>query len=133
MKEYFFAVLLLAVLGAAAQEQRNGKWYDDNLQLVVIAEDLAGDGSLTWCIEQKDRGECVENLATAFELIIYDAQGKQLVKSIWVKNQKTIVLKSAQPKAHRVVMRATHPSVVNTLTGTRIYQTKPLELEFVLR
>jgi hypothetical protein len=133
MKNIFLIAWLGLGLTAAAQELRDGKWYDDNLQLVVIAEDLAREGTLTWCIEQIDRGECVENLATAFELMVYDAQGKQLVKSLWVKNQKTIALKNPQPKAHRVVMRATHPSVINTLTGTRIYQSKPLELEFVLR
>ena len=126
--------LTFAVLswGLVAQVQKDGKWYDDNLQFVVVDENLAGEGTLTWCIEQKTEGRCVENLSTAFEMMIYDASGKELVKSLWIRNQKTIKLKQPQPKAHRVVIRATHASVINTITGTRIHQSAPLELEFVL-
>ena len=117
---------------ALAQVQKDGKWYDDNLQFVVVDENLAGDGTLSWCIEQKKEGRCVENLSTAFEMMVYDASGKELVKSLWIRNQKTIKLKKPLPTAHRVVIKATHASVINTLTGTRIYQTAPLELEFIL-
>jgi hypothetical protein len=63
---------------------------------------------------------------------IYDAKGTEIWNSIWTGQTLDLKFKKPLPSAHRVVVKAVAPQVVNKLTGNPIWTVEPLELEFVL-
>jgi nitrous oxidase accessory protein NosD len=75
---------------------------------------------------------CVENLTTGFQVNIYDAQDKELWNSIWTGRKLDIKFKKNFPDAARVEIKANKNYVINTMTGTRIYQDEPLQLDYKL-
>jgi hypothetical protein len=63
---------------------------------------------------------------------VYDKSGKEIWNSLWTGRTLDLKFKSPLPEAHKVLVEATSPNVVNKLSGTRIATGKPLKLEFTL-
>ena len=123
-----FLLALTIFLGNAlwAQQEVNGEWVDDELEWVIVNEAVRQDGTLRLCIANSNDHRCIENLFTAFEIRVYDAQGEEIWNGLWMGEKKAIRFRKALPTAHRMEIKATKPFVINWVTGTKIHQTKPL-------
>lgn len=133
MRNVWMMVLLMGCSTLWAQEKRaDGTLWDNSLHFIVESESIRGNGQMTICVADKNES-CIQNLATVYELYVYDEQGKVLVKSIWKGEKKNIKFKQAYPKAKSIEIKAQKPFVVNILTGTRIYMDQPMVLKMNLR
>ena len=123
----------LLVSGLAAQAQTrlpDGRVQDRSLELGLRSEAFKEAGILRLCVAKE--GQCIENLTLGFTVRIYDAKGTEIWNSIWTGQTLDLKFKKPLPSAHRVVVKAVAPQVVNKLTGNPIWTVEPLELEFVL-
>lgn len=109
-----------------AQQEVDGEWVDDELEWVVVNEAVRQNGTLRLCIANANDHRCIENLFTAFEIRVFDAQGEEIWNGLWMGEKKAIRFRKALPDAHRMEIKATKPFVINWVTGTKIHQTKPL-------
>lgn len=127
--------MLALLVGALAhgQEEVNGQWTDNDLAFKVEWENIKQSGEVDLCIAKASEDVCIRNLFTSFEVLIYDAKGEVINKSIWTGLNLNIKFKQPIPQAHRMVIKAVKPFVINRLTKTKIHQQKPLELEVMLR
>jgi hypothetical protein len=131
MKTLLIAVALLCSLGAGAQTKlADGTWQDLGLELGLRAEAIRESGVLRLCVAKE--GQCIENLTLGFMVRVYDKAGKEIWNSLWTGRTLDLKFKSPLPEAHKVLVEATSPNVVNKLSGTRIATGKPLKLEFTL-
>jgi hypothetical protein len=131
MKTLLIAVALLCSLGAGAQTKlADGSWQDLGLELGLRAEAIRESGVLRLCVAKE--GQCIENLTLGFMVRVYDKSGKEIWNSLWTGRTLDLKFKSPLPEAHKVLVEATSPNVVNKLSGTRIATGKPLKLEFTL-
>jgi hypothetical protein len=131
MKTLLIAVALLCSLGAGAQTKlADGTWQDLSLELGLRAEAIRESGVLRLCVAKE--GQCIENLTLGFMVRVYDKAGKEIWNSLWTGRTLDLKFKSPLPEAHKVLVEATSPNVVNKLSGTRIATGKPLKLEFTL-
>lgn len=122
-------------MGALAhgQEEVNGQWVDNDLAFKVEWENVKRTGEIDLCIAKASEDLCIRNLFTSFEVLIYDANGKVINKSIWTGLNQNIKFREPIPQAHHLVIKAVKPFVINRLTKTKIHQERPLELEVILR
>jgi hypothetical protein len=123
----------LLVSGLATQAQTrlpDGRVQDRSLELGLRSEAIKEAGILRLCVAKE--GQCIENLTLGFTVRIYDAKGTEIWNSIWTGQTLDLKFKKPLPSAHRVVVKAVAPQVVNKLTGNPIWTVEPLELEFVL-
>ena len=131
MKTLLIAVALLCSLGAGAQTKlADGTWQDLSLELGLRAEAIRESGVLRLCVAKE--GQCIENLTLGFMVRVYDKAGKEIWNSLWTGRTLDLKFKSPLTEAHKVLVEATSPNVVNKLSGTRIATGKPLKLEFTL-
>jgi hypothetical protein len=131
MKTLLIALALLCSLGAGAQTKlADGTWQDLGLELGLRAEAIRESGVLRLCVAKE--GQCIENLTLGFMVRVYDKSGKEIWNSLWTGRTLDLKFKSPLPEAHKVLVEATSPNVVNKLSGTRIATGKPLKLEFTL-
>lgn len=134
MKHILVVLTLLFSMGIAAQEQHeDGTWWDNNLEFAIQTDLLKKFGELEICIYDSKRELCIENLMTTYELLIYNVQGDEIWNSLWSGKDMEMVFKKEFPSAHHIIIKATKPFVINKLTGTRIYQDKPMELKYTLQ
>ena len=124
--------LAFGTSGLLAQEEVDGKWVDNNLELVLIQESIRTDGRLTYCIGQIDQERCVENVFTGMEIRVFDSSGKEIWNGLWTGKEKSIRFRKALPEAHRLEFRATRSFVINWMTGTRIHQDEPMKMTYYL-
>ena len=128
------AWLAVAFFTASGQEQKeDGTWWDNNLEFQVQSDLLKQFGELEICIFDKSHETCIENLVTAYEVRIYNAQQKELWSSLWTGKDMNMVFKKSFPEASYVIIKAMRPFVINKLTGTRIYQDEPMELKYTVK
>lgn len=131
MKTLLIAFALLCSLGSGAQTKlADGTWQDLGLELGLRAEAIRESGVLRLCVAKE--GQCIENLTLGFMVRVYDKAGKEIWNSLWTGRTLDLKFKSPLPEAHKVLVEATSPNVVNKLSGTRIATGKPLKLEFTL-
>lgn len=123
---------LLAVSAIGQTRKEDGTWWDNELAFDVVWENLNESGELIICVKSLKTDNCVENLTTGFQVNIYDAQDKELWNSIWTGRKLDIKFKKNFPDAARVEIKANKNYVINTMTGTRIYQDEPLQLDYKL-
>ena len=135
MKKLTFLLIAFSFCSSLlwAQEEIDGKWYDDNLEWVVLNENIQRDGSLRLCIGQVDAKRCVENLFTAFEIRVFDASGEEIWNGLWTGQKKAIRFRKPLPEAHKMEIKATKDFVINWMTGTRIYQKEPMTLTYMFK
>ena len=134
MKQLFAAILAVTFLSVNGQEQKeDGTWWDNNLEFQVQSDFLKEYGELEICIFDKSRETCIENLVTAYEVRIYNAQQEELWNSLWTGKDMDMVFKKNFPEASYIVIKALRPFVINKLTGTRIYQDEPMELKYTVK
>jgi len=123
--------LLVSRLATQAQTRLpDGRVQDRSLELGLRSEAIKEAGILRLCVAKE--GQCIENLTLGFTVRIYDAKGTEIWNSIWTGQTLDLKFKKPLPSAHRVVVKAVAPQVVNKLTGNPIWTVEPLELEFVL-
>jgi hypothetical protein len=131
MKTLLIAFALLCSLGSGAQTKlADGTWQDLGLELGLRAEAIRESGVLRLCVAKE--GQCIENLTLGFKVRVYDKAGKEIWNSLWTGRTLDLKFKSPLPEAHKVLVEATSPNVVNKLSGTRIATGKPLKLEFTV-
>jgi hypothetical protein len=131
MKTLLIAFALLCSLGSGAQTKlADGTWQDLGLELGLRAEAIRESGVLRLCVAKE--GQCIENLTLGFMVRVYDKAGKEIWNSLWTGRTLDLKFKSPLPEAHKVLVEATSPNVVNKLSGTRIATGKPLKLEFTV-
>ena len=131
MKTLLIAFALLCSLGSGAQTKlADGSWQDLGLELGLRAEAIRESGVLRLCVAKE--GQCIENLTLGFMVRVYDKAGKEIWNSLWTGRTLDLKFKSPLPEAHKVLVEATSPNVVNKLSGTRIATGKPLKLEFTV-
>jgi hypothetical protein len=116
---------------ATAQEEIDGRWVDDNLEWVVLNENIRTDGTLRLCIAQIKEKRCVENVFTAYEILVYNAQGEEIWSGLWTGQKMAIRFRQPLPTAHKMEIKATKDFVINWMTGTKIHQTKPMSLTYL--
>lgn len=129
MKKLLLFLVLMPVL-MVAQEQRGDKLYDNNLTFLVVEDLIVRRGLLEICIYDTKRDICVENLITGYEVRVFDRNDQEVWNSLWTGKNKRMKFKNPIRNAHYVIIKANGPLVINVLTGTRIYQDKPMELKF---
>ena len=132
-KTLLFSSLFLWQIPLHAQVERNGRWEDDNLTFMVLNEEIKRRGTLEICIANSENETCIGNLMTAFEVRVFDAQNKEIWNSLWTGTNMKIKMKNKLPTARYITITARMPYVVNKLTTTRIYQTKPMEIKYTLQ
>ena len=136
LREIFFTTILFVTFlnSATAQTQKeDGTWWDNNLEFKVLFEDMDSTGELMICIAQIANQKCVENLTTGFQVKIYDAANKEIWNSLWTGKNLDFKFKKPFPNAAYLTIEANKNYVVNTMTGTRIYQDEALFLKYNLR
>jgi len=137
MKSMYRAIILIIFSfwagNAIAQTKVGDRWIDNNLGIRVEKESVRKRGELTICIYSTETNACIENLFTAFETRIFDDTGKEIWSALWMGQKKTVTFSKALSEAHKVVITATQPFVINIMTGTRIYQEKEITVEHILR
>lgn len=134
MKHLFIVAFIAAFFSTKAQELRaDSTYWDNDLTFKVETDFLKKFGELEICIYHNTREQCIENLVTSFEVRIYDAANKEIWNSLWTGKEKYLTFKKNFPEANYVVIKALRPFVINILTGTRIYQDKPLELKYEVK
>ena len=132
------AILVLAFLttflnSATAQTQKeDGTWWDNNLEFAVLYENIDSTGELMFCIAQIKEQKCVENLTTGYQVKIYDSNNKEIWNSLWTGRSLDIKFKKSFPEAAYLTIAANKNYVINSMTGTRIYQDKALFLKYNL-
>lgn len=124
---------ILIQINTQAQVERNGRWEDEKLTFLVLSENIKRLGTINLCIGNLENEQCIGNLMTAFELRVFDAQNNEIWNSLWTGTNMNIKLKNKLPNASYLIIKARAPYVVNTLTTTRIYQSKPIEIKYTLR
>lgn len=123
----------LFFLSAQAQVKKaDGTWWDNNLAFDVLYENLDSTGELMICILNTEAEKCIENLTTGFQVSIYGRNDKELTNSLWTGKNMYIKFKTPFPEAEYIVIKANKNYVVNTMTGTRIYQDEPIEFKYIL-
>lgn len=123
---FLFLIALVIAPSLRAQQEVDGEWVDDELEWVVVNEAVRQNGTLRLCIANANDHRCIENLFTAFEIRVFDAQGEEIWNGLWMGEKKAIRFRKALPNAYRMEIKATKPFVINWVTGTKIHQTKPL-------
>jgi len=127
MKQLFLTLLCLTSLTAWPQEVKTS-YQDDQLRFELISEQIATEGTLEFCIS--DGVGCISNLQVGFTVRIYNAEGDLIWNSIWSGRNTAVRFRKLLPEAHRVVIEAEAPFVVNTVTTERIQTKETLKLEF---
>ena len=118
---------------SAQTKKEDGTWWDNELAFNVVWEDLDSSGEMIVCILSNNTGNCVENLTTGFQITVFDKTGKEVWNSLWTGRKLDIKFKKGFPEASYVMIEANKNYVVNTMTGTRIYQDEPLSLKYMLK
>lgn len=135
MRKWGLMVLLtwcsFAVSGQVQRE--DGTWFDDQLTFHVENELIRQYGELTVCVWHNANEMCIENLMTAYEILVYNAQDEEIYTSLWTGRVPDVVFKKPLPEAKYIIIRAQRDFVINVLTGTRIYTGEPLELKYDVR
>jgi len=129
-------VALTGLFGSSIQAQvqkEDGTWWDNNLEFEVLYENLDSTGELMICIKNTEADRCIENLTTGFQVSIFDSGDKELWTSLWTGRSLDFKFKKSFPEATYIIIKANKNYVVNSMTGTRIYQDEPLELKYILR
>lgn len=127
----FLVILMLSGFKSMAQEKReDGTWWDNGLRFELIYEDIRRGGALEFCIYQSEHDRCIYNLSTAFEVRIFDGAGKEIWNSLWTGKTTEVKFKKGFKEAGSFEIKAINAFVINTSTGTRIYQDKPLTLNY---
>ncbi len=127
---------LTCLFGSSMQAQvqkEDGTWWDNNLEFEVLHENLDSNGQLVLCIKNVEVDRCIENLTTGFQVNIYDSGDKELWTSLWTGRSLDFKFKKSFPEAIYIIIKANKNYVVNSMTGTRIYQDEPLELRYTLK
>ena len=127
---------LTCLFGSSMQAQvqkEDGTWWDNNLEFEVLYENLDSNGQLVLCIKNVKVDRCIENLTTGFQVNIYDSGDKELWTSLWTGRSLDFKFKKSFPEAIYIIIKANKNYVVNSMTGTRIYQDEPLELRYTLK
>ena len=125
---------VLLFKSATAQVQKeDGTWWDNNLAFDVLYENLDSTGELMICIKNTEADRCIENLTTGFQVNIYGSGDKEIWTSLWTGRSLDFKFKKPFPEATYIIIKANKNYVVNSMTGTRIYQDEPLELKYQLK
>ena len=128
------AFSILSFVSVRAQVQKeDGTWWDNNLDFEVLYENLDSTGELVICIKNIEVDRCIENLTTGFQVNIYGSGDKEIWTSLWTGRNLDFKFKKPFPEASYIIIKANKNYVVNSMTGTRIYQDEPLELKYTLR
>lgn len=130
MRNILVLLGLLSSFNLLAQTEVDGVWKDNDLNFRVEWEDLKRKGEMDLCIEKVSEGRCVGNVFTSFEVIVYDAGGREINKSIWSGLNMELKFRTPLPEAHHLVIRAVKPFVINALTKNKIYQDQPMVLTY---
>ena len=117
----------------AQVQKEDGTWWDNNLVFEVLYEDLDSAGELMICIKNTVADKCIENLTAGFQVIIYGSGDKEIWTSLWTGRNLDFKFKKPFPAATYIIIKANKNFVVNSMTGTRIYQDEPLELKYILK
>lgn len=134
MKRFLIIAILLSSISSIAQVQReDGTWYDDSLSFHVVEEDLKEKGTMLLCIYNEANERCVHNLITPFEILIYDAEDRQIWNSAWSGQNPDIKFRFPMRGAAYIIIQSRNDYVVNSMTGTRIYTDGPLYLKYELQ
>ncbi|NVK27494.1 MAG: hypothetical protein HWE14_05585 [Flavobacteriia bacterium] len=124
---------LIASLSSMAQVQReDGTWYDENLAIRVMDEDIQNEGTLEICIYSTVNDRCIHNLKTPFEVLVYNEVGEQIWNSAWTGQKMNIKFSTPLRGAATIVVNAKNDYVVNTLTGERIFTNGVMSVEYEL-
>jgi hypothetical protein len=126
-----FVIYLLSPCVLGAQEWVEDKWVDDDLLFRVTWEAVRELGQFDVCIA-KEETNCIANLRTTFETRVYDSTETEIWNGIWSGIDEQVNFSKPLPDAKYIVIRATRPLVVNTMTGGYIHQSRNLELTYTL-
>ncbi|KAB2813684.1 hypothetical protein [Phaeocystidibacter luteus] len=122
---------LIASLSSIAQVQReDGTWYDENLAIRVMEEDIRNEGTLEICIYSTTNDRCIHNLKTPYEVLVYNEDGEQIWNSAWTGQKMSIKFSTPLRGAAYIVVNAKNDYVVNTLTGERIFTNGVMSVEY---
>ncbi len=116
-----------------AQERIGDKIYDNDLSIAIVKENVRKVGFVEICIFNRRDNLCVENLFTAFEIRVYDKSGKEVWNGLWMGRDKKIKFKKPLPNAFKIIVTAKKPFAINAITGTKIYQDKPMQVETIVK
>ena len=131
-----FEVILTCLFVSSIQAQvqkEDGTWWDNNLEFEVLYQNLDSTGELMICIKNTEADRCIENLTTGFQVNIFGSGDKELWTSLWTGRNLDFKFKKPFPEATYIIIKANKNYVVNSMTGTRIYQSEPIELKYTLR
>lgn len=115
------------------QHLENGKWIDNNLVFRVVYENIKKSGELHLCIANLENDMCIGNVMVPFEVYVYDRKDSLIWTSIWTGSTMQLKFKKKLPTAYKIVVKAKTSYVVNKLTTTKIHQSKPLELLYIVQ
>lgn len=134
MRFVFLVALTGLFIGSvkAQVQKEDGTWWDNDLVFEVLYENLDSTGELVICIKNVEVDRCIENLTTGFQVNIYGRGDKEIWTSLWTGRNLDFKFKKSFPEATYIIIKANKNYVINSMTGTRIYQDEPLELKYTL-
>lgn len=104
---------------------------DNQLRFMVESERIRARGMMKVCISDTS-GRCIDNLQSGFVIKVYDATGEVLWTGKTAGRENMLKFPQRFQEAAWITLEAFKPFVLNTYTGSRIYQDKPLFLKYNL-